>query len=122
MAPQPDSMLENIFMIRFGTRSTADAPGRSQGLPIAGLAIVSQNIANTAPKSWKAERKPQPEKVMISFGQWLPQASSFSREIAHAHLHPNIAVARKLAVILHRMWIEGSEFKWSSKEAASQPA
>jgi predicted aldo/keto reductase-like oxidoreductase len=31
-------------------------------------------------------------------------------------------VARKLAVILHRMWIEGSEFKWSSKEAASQPA
>jgi transposase len=33
-----------------------------------------------------------------------------------------VAVARKLAVILHRMWIEGSEFKWSSKEAAHQPA
>jgi hypothetical protein len=32
-----------------------------------------------------------------------------------------VAVARKLAVILHRMWIEGSEFKWSSKEA-NQPA
>jgi transposase len=32
------------------------------------------------------------------------------------------AVARKLAVILHRMWIEGTEFKWSSKEAANQPA
>jgi hypothetical protein len=29
---------------------------------------------------------------------------------------------RKLAVILHRMWIEGTEFNWSSKEAASQPA
>ena len=29
-----------------------------------------------------------------------------------------VAVARKLAVILHRMWIEGTEFKWSSKEAA----
>ena len=26
-------------------------------------------------------------------------------------------MARKLAVILHRMWIEGTEFKWSSKEA-----
>jgi hypothetical protein len=25
-----------------------------------------------------------------------------------------VAVARKLAVILHRMWIEGTEFKWSS--------
>ena len=38
-----------------------------------------------------------------------------------------VAVARKLAVILHRMWIERTEFKWSSKEAvaavrdASQP-
>lgn len=28
-----------------------------------------------------------------------------------------IAVARKLAVILHRMWIDGSEFRWGSKEA-----
>ena len=33
-----------------------------------------------------------------------------------------VAVARKLAVILHRMWIEGTEFKWSSKEAANQTA
>ncbi len=33
-----------------------------------------------------------------------------------------VAVARKFAVILHRMWIEGAEFKWSSKEAANQPA
>ncbi len=32
------------------------------------------------------------------------------------------AVARKLAVILHRMWIDGTEFNWSSKEAAAQPA
>jgi transposase len=33
-----------------------------------------------------------------------------------------VAVARKLAVILHRMWIDGTEFKWSSKEAIDQPA
>ena len=33
-----------------------------------------------------------------------------------------VAVARKLAVILHRMWIDGTEFKWSSKEAALSPA
>ncbi|MET4424248.1 IS110 family transposase [Bradyrhizobium sp. MOS001] len=33
-----------------------------------------------------------------------------------------VAVARKLAVILHRMWIDGTEFKWSSKDAAGQPA
>jgi len=33
-----------------------------------------------------------------------------------------VAVARKLAVILHRMWIDGSEFKWTLKETAIQTA
>jgi len=30
-----------------------------------------------------------------------------------------VAVARKLAVILHRMWCDGTAFTWSRKEAAS---
>jgi len=30
-----------------------------------------------------------------------------------------VAVARKLAVILHRMWIDGTEFTWSNKEATA---
>ena len=30
-----------------------------------------------------------------------------------------VAVARKLAVILHRMWIDGTEFNWSKKEIAA---
>ena len=30
-----------------------------------------------------------------------------------------VAVARKLAVILHRMWIDGIEFSWSTKKAAA---
>ena len=30
-----------------------------------------------------------------------------------------VAVARKLAVILHRMWIDGTDFQWSSKEVAA---
>ena len=30
-----------------------------------------------------------------------------------------VAVARKLAVILHRMWIDGTEFNWSKKKAAA---
>jgi hypothetical protein len=33
-----------------------------------------------------------------------------------------VAVTRKLAVILHRMWIDGIKFRWSLKEAANQPA
>ena len=30
-----------------------------------------------------------------------------------------VAVARKLAVILHRMWIDGTEFNWSMKKVAA---
>ena len=30
-----------------------------------------------------------------------------------------VAVARKLAVILHRMWVDGTEFNWLTKEAAA---
>ena len=34
------------------------------------------------------------------------------------HKKATVAVARKLAVILHRMWRDGTEFRWSNKEAA----
>ena len=30
-----------------------------------------------------------------------------------------VAVARKLAVLLHRMWIDGTEFNWSTKNATA---
>tara|TARA_R110001606_G_scaffold171136_1_gene316772 strand:+ start:266 stop:1297 length:1032 start_codon:yes stop_codon:yes gene_type:complete len=30
-----------------------------------------------------------------------------------------VALARKLAVILHRIWVDGSEFRWSSREAVA---
>jgi hypothetical protein len=30
-----------------------------------------------------------------------------------------VAVARKLAVILHRMWIDGTTFRWTNAEATA---
>jgi transposase len=33
-----------------------------------------------------------------------------------------VAIARKLAVILHRMWMDGTDFRWSSQEADQQAA
>jgi len=29
-----------------------------------------------------------------------------------------VAVARRLAVVLHRMWVDGSEFRWNKASAA----
>jgi transposase len=28
-------------------------------------------------------------------------------------------VARRLAVIMHRMWVDGTEFRWTREEAAA---
>jgi transposase len=33
-----------------------------------------------------------------------------------------LAVARKLAVILHRMWVDGTEFRWSNGPAVAKTA
>ncbi|CAO3437757.1 Mobile element protein [Azospirillum endophyticum] len=30
-----------------------------------------------------------------------------------------VAVARKLAVLMHRFWMDGGEFRWSDKEAVA---
>ncbi len=30
-----------------------------------------------------------------------------------------VALARKLAVIVHRMWIDGTTFRWGREEAAA---
>jgi transposase len=30
-----------------------------------------------------------------------------------------VAVARRLAVIMHRMWVDGTEFRWTREEAAA---
>jgi transposase len=35
------------------------------------------------------------------------------------HRRAVVAVARKLAVILHRMWIDGTDFRWRSTQAAA---
>jgi len=32
-----------------------------------------------------------------------------------------VAVARRLAVVLHRMWVDGTEFRWSNGATAVAP-
>ena len=44
--------------------------------------------------------------------------TSLARSTDTAVTLPRVAVARKLAVILHRMWRDGTEFRWLNKEAA----
>ena len=63
------------------------------------------NVLLTRVAKWSA---------LKAWGMRIAKRSSLSKA--------KVAVARKLAVILHRMWIDGSEFNWSSKEATEKTA
>jgi transposase len=53
----------------------------------------------------------------VSRGSTLKACGTrLARKIGHKKA--TVAVARKLAVILHRMWRDGTAFRWSNKEAA----
>jgi transposase len=81
------------------------ASGEIDWTRIRNAAIRCCDVISTRQPTWS---------LFKAWGIWLAKRSGLRKA--------KVAVARKLAVILHRMWIEGSEFKWSSKEAANQPA
>ena len=60
------------------------------------------NVLLTRVAKWSA---------LKAWGMRVAKRSSLSKA--------KVAVARKLAVILHRMWVDGTEFNWSSKEATA---
>ncbi|NEK20700.1 IS110 family transposase [Rhizobium leguminosarum] len=37
----------------------------------------------------------------------------------HGKKKANVALARRLAVVMHRMWVDGSEFRWTKEETTS---
>ena len=49
--------------------------------------------------------------VLKSWGLRLAKRTSLRKA--------KVAVARKLAVLLHRMWIDRTQFRWSAKEATA---
>jgi len=70
-----------------------------------GYLYEAANVLLTRVAKWSA---------LKAWGMRVAKRSSLSKA--------KVAVARKLAVILHRMWIDGTEFNWSTKEANDQAA
>ena len=70
-----------------------------------GYLYEAANVLLTRVAKWSA---------LKAWGLRIAKRSSLSKA--------KVAVARKLAVILHRMWIDGSEFNWSTKEVNVQAA
>jgi transposase len=58
--------------------------------------------------------------MMTRSSQWSPlKAWGMKLAKTRGHKRAVIAVARKLAVILHRMWIDDTPFRWSAEAARS---
>ncbi len=58
--------------------------------------------------------------MLTRSSQWSPlKAWGMKLAKTRGHKKAVIAVARKLAVILHRMWIDDTQFRWSTEAARS---
>ncbi|MCP5113433.1 MAG: IS110 family transposase [bacterium] len=58
--------------------------------------------------------------VLTRLTRWCTLKAWGLRVAKRAGMHKaKVAVARKLAVILHRMWTDGSTFRWGKEEAAA---
>ena len=72
-----------------------------RGCHAAQLSIEAAGVLLTRVPKWCAVK---------AWGRRLAKRNGLSKA--------KVAVARKLAVILHRMWIDGTEFNWSKEIAA----
>ena len=55
----------------------------------------------------------------VSRWSWLKR---WGLEVARRRgkLRAQVAVARRLAVIMHRMWVDGTEFRWTRNAAEAE--
>jgi transposase len=57
--------------------------------------------------------------VLMHPGRWCDLRGWAMRIAKRSSVkHAKVALARKLAVVLHRMWVDGTEFRWTTREQA----
>jgi transposase len=58
--------------------------------------------------------------VLMHHGRWSGLRGWAMRIAKRSNVKlAKVALARKLAVVLHRMWVDGTEFRWTTREQAS---
>ena len=62
------------------------------------------------------------QSLLTHSGQWS-WLKAWGLRVAQRRGMPRaiVAVARRLAMILHRMWVDGTEFRWSNSTTAVVP-
>lgn len=62
----------------------------------------------------------QAANVLLHHGRWSSLRSWAMRIAKRSSVKAaKVALARRLAVVMHRMWVDGSDFRWSSAGAAA---
>ena len=97
-------------------------PISKQGDGMARQALYeAANVLLTRTSRWSSLKAPRPADA----GRACSDGSGASRSMGMAIAkragmrRAKVAVARKLAVVLHRMWRDGTEFRWGKETAAA---
>jgi transposase len=102
-----------------GTRSSADKKGCDR----VAIEIFDAEISKCGDKMLRTYLYEAANVLLTRVAKWSALKAWGIRLAKRSGLRKaKVAVARKLAVILHRMWIEGTEFNRLSKEVSNQPA
>ena len=99
-----------------GPEDEKGTPGHTGGARLAGEAkslavyLLREQLENPQAKEAGPASKPG-----VAFKLYHGQFADKEDKLKKA----KVAVARKLAVILHRMWCDGTDFVWSGKEVTA---
>jgi hypothetical protein len=65
----------------------------------------------------------QAANVLLHHGRWSSLKSWAMRIAKRGSVKAaKVALARRLAVVMHRMWTDGTDFRWSDAVATTAPA
>src|SRR5882757_3448624 len=98
---------------------------RTMEHPVAPWSTTSDATGVTTPRQ-TVKASPHRHKWMLSHGAPADPSDPWNSHAAPVSPRQNgqdmmkraiVAVARRLAVIMHRMWVDGTEFRWTREDA-----
>ena len=113
-----------FFMrVRFEASVAAARSGLEQGRTLVEQARATLELARQQLRRyedlWKdgLTTRENLERVNLLLDEIGPRLQQLERQAGRAAEHE--ALARRLAVIMHRIWVDGTEFRWTRQQAAA---
>jgi transposase len=121
-------------VVALGFVSTIDIPGRFKNSKAVGPALGLTPVLNQSGESNRVGRVSlcgdqmmrtllyEAAQVMLTVVRKWSRLKAWAMNIAKRRGHQKaiVALARRLAVIMHRMWSDGTEFQWSKDDGLAK--